>query len=152
MSTDHDQRSRPSSMAGPCSTDGVPNLYAGTTGDAVDPAGPGHRQPRASARWTPSPSPASVSTPSSSAATSAWSVPSRPPDEWSNAEVYTNLIEMKMVGECEELGTITVTLNPDCLSTGQIRTPFDPYAGEGPVGQGVPDGGRRDLRHARSSA
>lgn len=53
--------------------------------------------------------------------------------EWANAEVYTNLIEMKMVGECEELGKITVTLNPDCLSAGQIRTPFDPYAGEGPA-------------------
>jgi len=53
-------------------------------------------------------------------------------DEWSAAEVYTNLIEMKMTGSCEELGTITVTLNPDCLSAGQIRTPFDPYAGEGP--------------------
>ncbi|MFI2710746.1 DUF6073 family protein [Micromonospora sp. NPDC018662] len=52
--------------------------------------------------------------------------------EWADAEVYTNLIEMKMVGECEELGRITVTLNPDCLSAGQIRTPFDPYAGEGP--------------------
>lgn len=52
--------------------------------------------------------------------------------EWAAAEVYTNLIVMKMVGECEELGPITVTLNPDCLSAGQIRTPFDPYAGEGP--------------------
>lgn len=52
--------------------------------------------------------------------------------EWAEAEVYTNLIEMKMVGESEELGTITVTLNPQCLSAGQIRTPFDPYAGEGP--------------------
>jgi hypothetical protein len=39
---------------------------------------------------------------------------------------------MRMVGESEELGTITVTLNSDCLSAGQIRTPFDPYAGEGP--------------------
>ena len=53
-------------------------------------------------------------------------------DEWSGAEVYTNLIEMKMTGESDELGTITVTLNPQCLSAGQIRTPFDPYAGEGP--------------------
>jgi hypothetical protein len=52
--------------------------------------------------------------------------------EWSEAEVYTNLIEMKMVGESADLGTITVTLNPQCLSAGQIRTPFDPYAGEGP--------------------
>jgi hypothetical protein len=53
-------------------------------------------------------------------------------EEWATAEVYTNLIEMRMVGESEELGTITVTLNSDCLSAGQIRTPFDPYAGEGP--------------------
>jgi hypothetical protein len=53
-------------------------------------------------------------------------------EDWHNAEVYTNLIEMKMQGESEQLGTITVTLNPDCLSAGQIRTPFDPYAGEGP--------------------
>lgn len=52
--------------------------------------------------------------------------------EWANAEVYTNLIEMKMVGASEELGRITVTLNEECLSAGQIRTPFDPYAGEGP--------------------
>ena len=54
------------------------------------------------------------------------------PGSGRSAEVYTNLIEMRMVGECPELGEITVTLNPDCLSTGQIRTPFDPYAGEGP--------------------
>ena len=52
--------------------------------------------------------------------------------EWAAAEVYTNLIEMKMTGESDELGRITVTLNPECLSAGQIRTPFDPYAGEGP--------------------
>lgn len=54
-------------------------------------------------------------------------------EDWASAEVYTNLIEMHMQGSCEELGTITVTLNPDCLSAGQIRTPFDPYAGEGPA-------------------
>lgn len=53
-------------------------------------------------------------------------------NNWAEAEVYTNLIEMKMVGECEELGQIIVTLNPDCISAGQIRAPFDPYAGEGP--------------------
>ncbi|WP_405164838.1 DUF6073 family protein [Nocardia sp. NBC_01499] len=52
--------------------------------------------------------------------------------EWASAEVYTNLIEMKMVGDSPELGRITVSLNPECLSAGQIRTPFDPYAGEGP--------------------
>ncbi len=53
-------------------------------------------------------------------------------DQWAVAEVYTNLLEMKMVGESEELGTITVSLNSSCLSAGQIRAPFDPYAGEGP--------------------
>lgn len=54
-------------------------------------------------------------------------------NEWANAEVYTNLIEMRMTGHSDELGEITVTLNPDTLSAGQIRTPFDPYAGEGPA-------------------
>ena len=54
-------------------------------------------------------------------------------DEWADAEVYTNLIEMKMVAESPELGKITTMLNPACLSAGQIRTPFDPYAGEGPA-------------------
>jgi hypothetical protein len=53
-------------------------------------------------------------------------------NEWADAEVYTNLIEMKMTGTSAELGTVTVTLNPSCLSAGQIRNPFDPYAGEGP--------------------
>lgn len=53
-------------------------------------------------------------------------------EDWPEAEVYTNLIEMKMTAHSEELGTIVTTLNPECLSAGQIRTPFDPYAGEGP--------------------
>jgi hypothetical protein len=30
-----------------------------------------------------------------------------------------------MEGESPELGPITVALNPECLSTGMIRTPFD---------------------------
>ncbi|GAB3159135.1 hypothetical protein GCM10027290_63610 [Micromonospora sonneratiae] len=115
----------------PVTTDGVPNVYAGA------PVVP----------WTP-PEPGIDNLGISSVDTFAvpgvgeytvefkgWvrvvrSTPTS--DEWSNAEVYTNLIEMKMVGECEELGRITVTLNPECLSAGQIRTPFDPYAGEGP--------------------
>ena len=45
-------------------------------------------------------------------------------DGWEGCEVYTNLIEMCMVGRSEPIGTIIVTLNPDFLSTGQIRTPF----------------------------
>jgi hypothetical protein len=45
-------------------------------------------------------------------------------EEWASAEVYTNLIEMRMEGESPELGPIAVTLNPECLSAGQIRTPF----------------------------
>jgi Family of unknown function (DUF6073) len=115
----------------PVTTDGVPNVYAGAT---VVP-------------WTP-PDPGIDNLGISSVDTFAvpgvgeYTVPfegyvrvvrSQPTSrDWSSAEVYTNLIEMKMIGSCEELGTITVTLNPECLSTGQIRTPFDPYAGEGP--------------------
>jgi hypothetical protein len=115
----------------PVTTDGVPNLYEGST---VVP-------------WT-APDPGIDNLGISSIDTFAvpgvgeytvefrgWVrvVRSEPTSrEWSKCEVYTNLIEMRMVGECAELGKITVTLNPDCLSTGQIRTPFDPYAGEGP--------------------
>jgi hypothetical protein len=44
-------------------------------------------------------------------------------DRWVDSEVYTNLIEMRMYGESPELGPIIVTLNPDILSTGQLRTP-----------------------------
>lgn len=47
-------------------------------------------------------------------------------DEWASAEVYTNLIEMKMTGQSEALGTITVTLNPECLSAGQSEHPSTP--------------------------
>jgi hypothetical protein len=45
--------------------------------------------------------------------------------DWVNAEVYTNLIEMRMVGHGEKIGEIIVTLNPDYLSTGMLRTPFE---------------------------
>lgn len=124
--------SRPTVVYGrPVNTEGVPNLYEGTevvpwtTPDAgIDNLGI-----------------SSVDTfavPGVGEYTVEFSgyvrvVRSEPTDrEWSTAEVYTNLIEMKMVGESEQLGQITVRLNPDCLSTGQIRTPFDPYAGEGP--------------------
>lgn len=48
--------------------------------------------------------------------------------DWSSTSVYTNLIEMHMEGESSELGAIHVTLNPECLSTGMIRTPFDAEA------------------------
>jgi uncharacterized protein DUF6073 len=46
-------------------------------------------------------------------------------DEWNNAEVYTNLIEMRMVGQSDKVGEIIVTLNPEYLSTGQLRTPYE---------------------------
>jgi hypothetical protein len=42
-------------------------------------------------------------------------------DNWAEAEVYTNLIEMCMRGEHSEVGPIIVTLNQECLSAGQIR-------------------------------
>lgn len=43
--------------------------------------------------------------------------------DWNHSEVYTNLIEMRMVGHSAEVGSIIVTLNPECLSTGQLWTP-----------------------------
>ncbi|BAY91360.1 MULTISPECIES: DUF6073 family protein [unclassified Tolypothrix] len=45
-------------------------------------------------------------------------------DQWLDSEVYTNLIEMCMRGEAPEIGQIVVTLNPDILSTGMLRTPW----------------------------
>lgn len=45
--------------------------------------------------------------------------------DWINAEVYTNLIEMRMLGQAEGLGSIHVSLNPDYLSTGQLTTPWE---------------------------
>jgi len=115
----------------PVATDGVPNLYAGTTVTPWTPPEPGIDNLGITSVDT-------FAVPGVGEYTVEFSgyvrvVRSQPTsDEWATAEVYTNLIEMKMVGECEELGEITVTLNPECLSTGQIRTPFDPYAGEGP--------------------
>jgi len=44
-------------------------------------------------------------------------------DQWVDSEVYTNLIEMCMRGDSPEVGPIIGTLNPDVLSTGQLRTP-----------------------------
>lgn len=52
--------------------------------------------------------------------------------DWVNAEVYTNLIEMKMVGQAEGLGSIHVSLNPDYLSAGQLSTPFEDRCEEQP--------------------
>ena len=45
-------------------------------------------------------------------------------ENWVDSEVYTNLIEMCMRGEAPEIGPIIVTLNPDILSTGMLRTPW----------------------------
>lgn len=45
-------------------------------------------------------------------------------DDWTNSEVYTNLIDMCMRGEAPGIGPIVVTLNSDTLSTGMLRTPF----------------------------
>jgi hypothetical protein len=115
----------------PVTTDGVPNLYAGSVVTPWTAPDPGIDNLGISSIDT-------FAVPGVGEYTVAFEgyvrvVRSEPTSrQWSQAEVYTNLIEMKMVGSCEELGTITVTLNPDCLSTGQIRTPFDPYAGEGP--------------------
>lgn len=53
-------------------------------------------------------------------------------EDWTSAEVYTNLIEMKMVGKSDKIGDIVVTLNPDYLSTGHLRTPFEDLDKEKP--------------------
>jgi uncharacterized protein DUF6073 len=115
----------------PVNTAGVPNIYAGAVVTPWTPPDPGIDNLGISSIDT-------FAVPGVGEYTVAFDgyvrvVRSEPTSRrWSDAEVYTNLIEMKMVGHGDELGTITVTLNPDCLSTGQIRTPFDPYAGEGP--------------------
>ncbi|MEU0154115.1 MULTISPECIES: DUF6073 family protein [Micromonospora] len=115
----------------PVQTDGVPNVYAGAPVVPWTPPEPGIDNLGINSIDT-------FAVPGVGEYTVAfdgWVRVVRSPStsgDWADAEVYTNLIEMKMVGECEELGKITVTLNPDCLSAGQIRTPFDPYAGEGP--------------------
>jgi len=43
--------------------------------------------------------------------------------EWNTSDVFTNLIDMCMRGESPEIGSIIVTLSPEFLSTGQLRTP-----------------------------
>ncbi|MGB8132341.1 MAG: DUF6073 family protein [Candidatus Angelobacter sp.] len=45
--------------------------------------------------------------------------------DWVHAEVYTNLIEMKMLGYSPEIGQIIVVLNVEYVSTGMLRTPFE---------------------------
>jgi hypothetical protein len=116
----------------PVTTEGVPNLYQGTSVSPWTPPVPGIDNLGISSVDT-------FAVPGVGEYTVDFDgyvrvVRSEPTsEEWATAEVYTNLIEMKMVGECQELGRITVTLNPECLSAGQIRTPFDPYAGEGPA-------------------
>jgi hypothetical protein len=52
--------------------------------------------------------------------------------EWNDSEVFTNLIEMCMRGEAPGVGPIVVTLNPDILSTGQLRTPWADMQQENP--------------------
>lgn len=53
-------------------------------------------------------------------------------DKWVDSEVYTNLIEMCMRGEAPGLGEIVVTLNPNTLSTGMLRTPWSEMECEQP--------------------
>ncbi|HEX8358981.1 MAG TPA: DUF6073 family protein [Longimicrobium sp.] len=53
-------------------------------------------------------------------------------DDWNHSEVYTNLIEMRMIGESPDLGTVVVTLNHECLSTGQLWTPVEDMEADSP--------------------
>lgn len=115
----------------PVTTDGIPNVYAGAPVVPFSPTEPGIDNLGITSTDTFAiPGVGEYVVDFSGWVRVVRSTPTS--NEWHSAEVYTNLIEMKMVGESEELGQITVTLNPECLSAGQIRTPFDPYAGEGP--------------------
>lgn len=116
----------------PVSTEGVPNLYAGTPVTRWSPPRPGIDNLGLHSWDTFAiPGLGEFDVEFDGYVRVVRSEPTH--DEWSPAEVYTNLIEMKMTGQSDTLGPITVRLNPECLSAGQIRTPFDPYAGEGPA-------------------
>lgn len=52
--------------------------------------------------------------------------------EWAEAVVYLNILELDLRGTSEDLGRLRMRLNTAYLSAGLIRSPFDPYAGEGP--------------------
>lgn len=121
---------KPSVVYGrPVNTDGVPNLYEGATANVFVLPEPGIDNLGINSVDTFAvPGVGEYTVPFDGWVRVVRSNPTS--DKWATAEVYTNLIEMKMVGHSEELGEITVTLNPDCLSTGMIRTPFDPYATE----------------------
>jgi hypothetical protein len=49
-------------------------------------------------------------------------------EDWTTAEVLVNIVELKLYGEDESLGRITVSLNPDIVSSGQI------FSAQGPAG------------------
>lgn len=44
--------------------------------------------------------------------------------DWNTSYVYTNLFDLTMRGQSDEIGEIVVTLNPEFVSTGQLNTPF----------------------------
>jgi hypothetical protein len=41
-------------------------------------------------------------------------------NDWATSEVLVNIVDLKLYGEHEATGRVTVSLNPDILSTGQI--------------------------------
>lgn len=53
--------------------------------------------------------------------------------DWNTSDVFTNMFEMCMRGQSEEVGEIVVTLNPDFLATGQLSTPFGDEELENPA-------------------
>jgi hypothetical protein len=47
--------------------------------------------------------------------------------DWTTFHLLVNIIDLKLHGRHKELGTISVSLNPDVLSTGQIFPAKDPH-------------------------
>lgn len=50
-------------------------------------------------------------------------------NDWTTFEILVNIIDLKLYGKQEDLGEISVSLNPDILSAGQIFPAEAPQAG-----------------------
>jgi hypothetical protein len=47
-------------------------------------------------------------------------------DDWATSEVRVNIVDLKLFGNHEDIGQITVRLNPDIVSSGQIFPTLGP--------------------------
>lgn len=56
-------------------------------------------------------------------------------DDWTTAQVFVNLTDMKLTGNHPDLGQMKVSLNPDVVSAGQT---FGPALTDGPISGSAP--------------